>query len=260
MSSRCVGRVAVQHRAQRGPRGVGTTGCAGHPGHPPSTLGDRTAGRADSAGLRRNPCRRLTEWVMWHCAGFGIGASLWVPPSEPVVGATVMPGDHVAIRWHGDVLVGPRRIGRATVHPDRRGGRRRPQRRRFWTPHSWRTCCRCMPDVEAMSSRPATAAATLHRRRGGRNTRTPSDPIRPPFTGAPWIVLRGRPSTVARSALAGISGCPVWCATSPLRDADRRRAGRPRRGRALAHAVSTASIGATEIDVERGDVVIPQGP
>jgi type VII secretion protein EccE len=49
--------------------------------------------------------RRLRGWV-WLMFGW-----IWrhrrspAPPSEPVVGATVMPGDHVAVRWQGEVLV-----------------------------------------------------------------------------------------------------------------------------------------------------------
>src|SRR5271167_417634 len=49
--------------------------------------------------------RRLTGWVA------ALGAWLWRrrkpldPPSEPVVGATVQPGDHVALRWHCEFLV-----------------------------------------------------------------------------------------------------------------------------------------------------------
>ncbi|MBY0442622.1 MAG: type VII secretion protein EccE [Mycobacteriaceae bacterium] len=49
--------------------------------------------------------RRLTGWVA------AVFAWLWrrrkpvEPPSEPVVGATVKPGDHVAVRWQGDFLI-----------------------------------------------------------------------------------------------------------------------------------------------------------
>jgi type VII secretion protein EccE len=49
--------------------------------------------------------RGLTGWVG------AVGAWLWrhrrLPdlPSEPVVGATVQPGDHVAVRWEGEFLV-----------------------------------------------------------------------------------------------------------------------------------------------------------
>jgi len=49
--------------------------------------------------------RRLTGWVAavfsWRRRHRNVPAL----PSEPAVGATVMPGDHVAVRWHDDHLV-----------------------------------------------------------------------------------------------------------------------------------------------------------
>lgn len=49
--------------------------------------------------------RRLTGWVKAVFAWRRRHRSAPDVPSEPAVGATVMPGDHVAVRWQGDHLV-----------------------------------------------------------------------------------------------------------------------------------------------------------
>jgi len=49
--------------------------------------------------------RRLTGWVAALFAWRRRHRQAPTPPSEPAVGATVMPGDHVALRWQGDYLV-----------------------------------------------------------------------------------------------------------------------------------------------------------
>ncbi len=49
--------------------------------------------------------RRLTGWVGTICAWIWRHRKALRAPSAPVVGATVMPGDHVAVRWQGEVLV-----------------------------------------------------------------------------------------------------------------------------------------------------------
>ena len=49
--------------------------------------------------------RRLTGWVAAVFAWRRRHRQVPDPPSEPAVGATVMPGDHVALRWQGDYLV-----------------------------------------------------------------------------------------------------------------------------------------------------------
>ncbi len=49
--------------------------------------------------------RRLMGWVGALFAWIGRRRRPPDPPSEPVVGATVKPGDHVALRWQGESLV-----------------------------------------------------------------------------------------------------------------------------------------------------------
>jgi type VII secretion protein EccE len=49
--------------------------------------------------------RRLTGWVGAVCAWLWRHRRPPDSPSEPVVGATVQPGDHVAVRWQGGFLV-----------------------------------------------------------------------------------------------------------------------------------------------------------
>jgi type VII secretion protein EccE len=49
--------------------------------------------------------RRLTGWVAALFAWRRRHRQVPDVPSVPAVGATVMPGDHVAVRWHGDHLV-----------------------------------------------------------------------------------------------------------------------------------------------------------
>ena len=49
--------------------------------------------------------RRLTGWVAALFSWRRRHRSTPPAPSEPAVGATVMPGDHVAVRWQGDHLM-----------------------------------------------------------------------------------------------------------------------------------------------------------
>ncbi|MGB2923630.1 MAG: type VII secretion protein EccE [Mycobacterium sp.] len=49
--------------------------------------------------------RRATGWVAALFAWRRRHRQPPAPPSEPAVGATVMPGDHVAVRWQGDHMV-----------------------------------------------------------------------------------------------------------------------------------------------------------
>jgi type VII secretion protein EccE len=49
--------------------------------------------------------RSLTGWVVAFCAWLGRRRRPPDPPSEPVVSATVKPGDHIAVRWQGEFLV-----------------------------------------------------------------------------------------------------------------------------------------------------------
>ena len=48
--------------------------------------------------------RRITGWVMTISRWFGRRRQPPPAPSEPDVGATVKPGDHVAVRWEGEYL------------------------------------------------------------------------------------------------------------------------------------------------------------
>lgn len=49
--------------------------------------------------------RRFTGWIAALFSWRQRHEAAPDPPSEPAVGATVMPGDHVAVRWQGDHLV-----------------------------------------------------------------------------------------------------------------------------------------------------------
>jgi len=49
--------------------------------------------------------RRITGWVAAVFAWRRRHRNVPDRPSEPAVGATVMPGDHVAVRWQDDLLV-----------------------------------------------------------------------------------------------------------------------------------------------------------
>jgi type VII secretion protein EccE len=49
--------------------------------------------------------RRLSGWLLAVAAWLGRRRRPPAAPSEPVVGATVKPGDHVAVRWQGESLV-----------------------------------------------------------------------------------------------------------------------------------------------------------
>lgn len=49
--------------------------------------------------------RRVTGWIAAACAWLLRRRRLPDVPSEPVVGATVQPADHVAVRWEGELLV-----------------------------------------------------------------------------------------------------------------------------------------------------------
>lgn len=49
--------------------------------------------------------RRITGWVVAIFAWLLRHRRAPEPPSEPEVGATVQPGDHVAVRWQGEFLV-----------------------------------------------------------------------------------------------------------------------------------------------------------
>ncbi len=49
--------------------------------------------------------RRVTGWIAALVAWRRRHRQPPTPPSEPAVGATVIPGDHVALRWQGDLAV-----------------------------------------------------------------------------------------------------------------------------------------------------------
>jgi type VII secretion protein EccE len=49
--------------------------------------------------------RRLTGWIQAFSSWRRRRRTAPPPPSAPAVGATVLPGDHVAVRWHDDYLM-----------------------------------------------------------------------------------------------------------------------------------------------------------
>lgn len=108
--------------------------------------------------------RRITGWVAAVYA--------WLrrrrrPPdssSEPVVGATVKPGDHVAVRWQGEFLVAVIELIPRPFTPTV-SSTGKPTPTTCWTPDWWRSSCRCtVPTWRPISSQPATASAIPQRR------------------------------------------------------------------------------------------------
>lgn len=152
--------------------------------------------------------RRLTEWVMVALRWIRHRRKPLVPPSEPVVGATVMPGDHVAIRWHGDVLVAlvelVARPFTPTVVVDG-GARSDDVLDTSLVAHLLSVHC---PDVEAeVVSAGYRGGHTAPEDVVGEYQDTiGSDPA--PVYRRTWIVLRADPSKVARSALRRDIGVP----------------------------------------------------
>ncbi len=80
--------------------------------------------------------RRLTGWVAAVFAWRRRHRNAPDRPSEPAVGATVMPGDQVAVRWHGDHLVSAIELVPRPIHADGASSTVRPTPTTSSTPAS----------------------------------------------------------------------------------------------------------------------------
>lgn len=167
--------------------------------------------------------RRLHGWVGALFAWIWRHRKPLVAPSEPVVGATVMPADHVAVRWHGDVLTGlieliprpftPTVIVDGCVHTDDVLDTRLVEQ--LLSVHC--------PDLEAEivsagyrvgTTASADATAEYEEWVG-------ADPA--PAHRRTWIVLRAHPLRTSRSAQrrdAGVAGIVRYLVASTTRMAD----------------------------------------
>ena len=167
--------------------------------------------------------RRLTGWVAALFAWRRRHRQPPAPPSEPAVGATVIPGDHVALRWQGDHLVSaieliPRPFT-PTVIVNGEAFTDDVVHTRFVEELLSAYC----PDLEAdvVSSgyrvgKPAPAAlVALYEQVVG--------PYPAPANRRTWIVLRADPERTRKSALrrdAGVSGLAQYLVASTTRIAD----------------------------------------
>lgn len=167
--------------------------------------------------------RRFSGWAGAFFAWFWRRRRPPAAPSEPVVGATVMPGDHVAVRWQGPVMVAlielvprpftPTVIVDGTVHTDDVVHTRLVQD--LLSVHC--------PDLEAdvvsagyrVGAGASARAVELYERVIG------SDPA--PAHRRTWIMLRADPARTRRSAQrrdAGVPGLARYLVSATTRMAD----------------------------------------
>ena len=167
--------------------------------------------------------RRLTGWVAALFAWRRRHRQPPATPSEPAVGATVIPGDHVALRWQGDHLVSaieliPRPFT-PTVIVNGEAFTDDVVHTRFVEELLSAYC----PDLEAdvvssgyrVGKTAPAALVALYEQVVG--------PYPAPANRRTWIVLRADPERTRRSALrrdAGLSGPAQYLVASTTRIAD----------------------------------------
>ena len=167
--------------------------------------------------------RRLTGWVAALFAWRRRHRQPPATPSEPAVGATVIPGDHVALRWQGDHLVSaieliPRPFT-PTVIVNGEAFTDDVVHTRFVEELLSAYC----PDLEAdvvssgyrVGKTAPAALVALYEQVVG--------PYPAPANRRTWIVLRADPERTRRSALrrdAGLSGLAQYLVASTTRVAD----------------------------------------
>ena len=167
--------------------------------------------------------RRLTGWVAALFAWRRRHRQPPAPPSEPAVGATVIPGDHVALRWQGDHLVSaieliPRPFT-PTVIVNGEAFTDDVVHTRFVGELLSAYC----PDLEAdvvssgyrVGKTAPAALVALYEQVVG--------PYPAPANRRTWIVLRADPERTRKSALrrdAGVSGLAQYLVASTTRIAD----------------------------------------
>lgn len=168
--------------------------------------------------------RRLTGWAVAIFAWLLRHRRSPELPSEPDVGATVMPGDHVAVRWHGDYLEAvielvPRPFT-PTVVVDGKANTDDVMDTRLLEQLLEVHC----PDLEAdvvsagfrVGKTASAEAQSLYREVIGR------DPA--PAYRRTWIVMRADPQRAQASARrrdAGVAGLARYLVASTTRIADR---------------------------------------
>ncbi|MCV7278744.1 type VII secretion protein EccE [Mycolicibacterium flavescens] len=167
--------------------------------------------------------RRITGWVAAVFAWRRRHRNVPDRPSEPAVGATVMPGDHVAVRWHDDHLVAgielvprpftPTVIVNGEAFTDDVVDTRLVEQL---------IAAHC-PDLEADvvsagyrvgKTAPATLISLYEQVIG---------PYPAPANRRTWIVLRAEPESTRRSSLrreAGVAGLARYLVASATRIAD----------------------------------------
>lgn len=167
--------------------------------------------------------RRVTGWVAAVIAWRRRRGTPPDAPSEPVVGATVKPGDHVAVRWQGDFLVAvieliprpftPTVIVDGQAHTDNVVDTRLVERL---------LAVDC-PDIEAdivsagyrVDKTASPAAVSRYQELLGR------DPA--PAYRRTWIMLRADPARTSKSARrrdVGVAGLARYLVASTTRIAD----------------------------------------
>jgi type VII secretion protein EccE len=160
--------------------------------------------------------RRITGWI---AVVFAWRRRHQVPPaapSEPAVGATVMPGDHVAVRWQGEHLVSIVELVPRPFTPTFTDDVLDTQ----LVEELIATYC---PDLEAdvvsagyrVGKTAPSSLVALYEQVVG--------PYPAPANRRTWIVLRAKPEETRRSALrreAGVAGLARYLVASTTRIAD----------------------------------------
>ncbi|NTY60705.1 type VII secretion protein EccE [Mycolicibacterium sphagni] len=167
--------------------------------------------------------RRITEWIAALFAWIWRHRTPLAGPSEPVVGATHMPGDHVAVRWEGDVLVAlieliprpftPTVIVGGRVHSDDVIDTRLVEQ--LLAVH----CPDLEADIVSAGHRIGRTASDDAMSQYG--TVIASDPA--PAQRRTWVVLRADPGRTQRSSLRrdrGVPGMVRYLVASTTRIAD----------------------------------------
>lgn len=167
--------------------------------------------------------RRFSGWIAAIFAWRRRHAVAPAPPSEPAVGATVMPGDHVAVRWEGDHLVSVIELVPRPFTPTVIVGGEAFTDDVVDTKLVEDLISAHCPDLEADivsaghrvgRTAPATLVALYEQVVG---------PYPAPANRRTWIVLRALPETTRRSALrreAGVAGLARYLVSSTTRIAD----------------------------------------
>ena len=167
--------------------------------------------------------RRITGWIAAMFAWLVRHRRPPEPPSEPEVGATVQPGDHVAVRWQGEILVSvieliprpftPTVIVDGKAHTDDAVDTRLLEQ--LLEVH----CPDLEADIVSAGYRVGTTASpealALYREVIGRD---PAPAHRPT-----WIVMRGNPQRTRKSSQrrdTGIQGLARYLVASTTRIAD----------------------------------------